>query len=143
MRPAAAGAPAPAQRSAPAATPAGTGRPARPLSGPASRPARPAGARARGAQSAQSAKSAKPAATGPRKPRALKAARKAGADDLKQIKGIGPKLETTLNGLGIFHFDQIAKWSADNVAWVDEQLNFRGRIDREKWVAQAEKLAGG
>jgi NADH-quinone oxidoreductase subunit E len=142
MRPAAAGAPAPAQRSTPAATPsaatpAGTGRPARPLSGPASRPARPSGTRARGAAPA------KPAARGPRKPRALKAARKAGADDLKQIKGIGPKLETTLNGLGIFHFDQIAKWSADNVAWVDEQLNFRGRIDREKWVAQAEKLAGG
>jgi len=102
-------------------------------------PAKPA----RTAAAAKPAAARKPAAAGkgPSKPRALKAPRKAGADDLKKIKGIGPKLETTLNGLGIFHYDQIAQWTADNVAWVDENLSFRGRIVREKWIAQARKLA--
>jgi len=76
------------------------------------------------------------------KPEFLKAARKGKADDLKQIKGIGPKLEGVLNGLGIFHFDQIASWTRDNIAWVDDYLSFKGRIDREKWIAQAKKLGG-
>ncbi len=65
------------------------------------------------------------------------------ADDLKMIKGVGPKLEQTLNGLGIYHFDQIASWSRENIAWVDESLSFKGRIDREDWLAQAKTLAQG
>jgi predicted flap endonuclease-1-like 5' DNA nuclease len=62
-------------------------------------------------------------------------------DDLKTISGIGPKIEGSLNDLGIFHFDQIAKWTRADVAWVDEHLAFRGRIDREKWVEQAKAFA--
>ncbi|MDB5613814.1 MAG: hypothetical protein JWQ22_1467 [Devosia sp.] len=63
------------------------------------------------------------------------------ADNLKQIKGVGPKIETSLNSLGIYHFDQIAGWTKANVDWVDDQLAFKGRIGRERWVEQATKLA--
>ena len=45
-----------------------------------------------------------------------------GADDLKMIKGVGPKLEKLLNTLGFYHFDQIAKWSAEELSWVDDNL---------------------
>ena len=63
------------------------------------------------------------------------------ADDLQKISGIGPKLEEKLHGLGIWHFPQIAGWTADEVAWVDGYLNFRGRITRDDWIAQAKTLA--
>ncbi len=80
----------------------------------------------------------------PKRPRALKAARKSGADDLKLIKGVGPKLEKLLNKLGFFHFDQIAKWTSDEVNWVDENLEgFKGRVSRDNWVEQARTLADG
>ena len=69
------------------------------------------------------------------------AARNGRADDLKRISGVGPKIEKLLHKLGIFHFDQIAGWSPENVAWVDDYLSFKGRIDRENWIEQAEKLA--
>ena len=71
----------------------------------------------------------------------LKAARRSGADDLKQIKGIGPKLEKLLNSLGFFHFDQIASWGKQELAWVDENLKgFKGCATRHSWVAQAKEL---
>jgi len=63
------------------------------------------------------------------------------ADDLKRISGVGPKIEGILNTLGIYRFDQIAAWTRENVDWVDEQLKFKGRIDREGWIEQAAKLA--
>ena len=75
------------------------------------------------------------------KPQGLLQARDGAADDLKKISGVGPKLEETLHTLGIFHFDQIAAWTADNVSWVDEYLSFKGRIDREDWISQAKTLA--
>ena len=78
-----------------------------------------------------------------KKPRALKAPRKAGADDLKRIKGVGPVNETRLNELGIWHFDQIAKWGRPEILWVGTYQSFPGRIDREDWVAQAKILAEG
>lgn len=81
---------------------------------------------------------AQPVAVGGKKPRAMKAPRKAGADDLKKIEGIGPVLEKACNALGIWHYDQIAKWGAAEVAWMDANLKgFRGRVSRDKWVAQA------
>jgi predicted flap endonuclease-1-like 5' DNA nuclease len=64
------------------------------------------------------------------------------ADDLTQIGGIGPKIQEVLNALGIFHYDQIAEWTPENVAWVDRYLNFEGRISREGWVEQAAVLVG-
>ncbi|MGV6812597.1 MAG: NADH-quinone oxidoreductase subunit E [Brevirhabdus sp.] len=98
----------------------------------------------KGEKSAKSAKPAPDTAPAQKKPRTMKAPRKAGADDLKMIKGVGPKLEKLLHSLGFFHFDQIAKWSADEVAWVDENLEgFRGRVSRDGWVDQAKLLAEG
>ena len=84
-----------------------------------------------------------PAGAG-KKPRMRTAPRKAGADDLKRIKGVGPKLEAMLNGMGFYHYDQIAKWSQDEIAWVDQNLEgFKGRVSRDGWVAQAAALADG
>lgn len=74
-------------------------------------------------------------------PEKLAAPRGGSKDDLKKISGIGPKIESTLNELGVYHFDQVAAWDRKTVNWVDENLSFKGRIDREKWVAQAKKLA--
>jgi NADH-quinone oxidoreductase subunit E len=79
-----------------------------------------------------------------KKPKGLKTARKGGPDDLKLILGIGPKLELLCQSLGFFHFDQIAAWTADEIAWVDDNLEgFKGRVTRDKWVAQAKVLAAG
>lgn len=76
------------------------------------------------------------------KPAALSAPRAGKADDLKTIEGIGPALEKLCNEMGIFHFDQIASWGAAEVAWMDGNLKgFKGRVTRDKWVAQA-KLIG-
>ncbi|OWU83662.1 hypothetical protein ATO6_17530 [Oceanicola sp. 22II-s10i] len=78
------------------------------------------------------------------KPEGLAAAREGGADDLKRIKGVGPKLEDLLHELGIFHFDQIAGWTASEVAWMDDNLKgFKGRVTRDDWIAQAKVLAEG
>ncbi|MEL7100438.1 MAG: NADH-quinone oxidoreductase subunit E [Pseudomonadota bacterium] len=78
------------------------------------------------------------------KPQALEAARDGGPDDLKLIKGVGPKLEALLHRLGFFHFDQVAAWTADEVAWVDQNLEgFKGRVSRDNWVEQAKTLSTG
>ena len=65
------------------------------------------------------------------------------ADDLKEISGIGIKIEDALNSLGIFHFHQIANWTQDNINWIDNYLVFKGRVNREDWVNQAKLLAVG
>ncbi len=63
------------------------------------------------------------------------------ADDLKRVKGIGPKLEGILHGLGIFHFRQIANFTLEDIAWVSKHLaEFKGRIERDDWLVQAAKL---
>ncbi|MSU88919.1 endonuclease [Rhodobacteraceae bacterium 2CG4] len=78
------------------------------------------------------------------RPQGLEAPRAGGKDDLKRIKGVGPKLEQTLNDLGYYHFDQIAGWTGAEVAWVDENLEgFRGRVTRDDWVGQARQLTAG
>ena len=78
------------------------------------------------------------------KPVFMTAARAGRPDDLKIIKGVGPKLEEMLHGMGVFHFDQIAAWTAAEVAWVDDNLEgFKGRVSRDEWVAQARILAAG
>jgi predicted flap endonuclease-1-like 5' DNA nuclease len=79
-----------------------------------------------------------------RKPQGLTAARGGKADDLKIIKGIGPKLEKLCHSLGFYHFDQIAAWTDTEIAWVDDNLEgFKGRVTRDEWVPQAKILAGG
>ena len=78
------------------------------------------------------------------KPATLTAAREGGPDNLKEIKGVGPKLEQLLHSMGFYHFDQIANWTADEVAWVNANLEgFKGRVTRDNWVEQAKILASG
>lgn len=64
-------------------------------------------------------------------------------DDLKKISGVGPKLEEKLHNLGIYHFSQIAEFTEDEIARIDEVLNFKGRIERDNWRDQAAALARG
>ena len=61
-------------------------------------------------------------------------------DDLQRISGIGPGIEKTLHDLGIYHFRQIARFTPENVAWVNQRLRFKGRIEREDWIGQARTL---
>ena len=76
------------------------------------------------------------------KPEGLSEARGGQPDDLKKIKGVGPKLEKLLHSLGFYHFDQVAAWTAEEIAWVDENLEgFKGRVTRDEWVRQAKELA--
>lgn len=67
----------------------------------------------------------------------------AGADDLKQLSGVGPALEKKLLAAGVTTFAQIAAWTEADIAEFDEKLSFKGRIEREGWVEQAKKLAEG
>ncbi|KGK80759.1 hypothetical protein PM03_02175 [Thalassobacter stenotrophicus] len=106
---------------------------AKPAAQPKAKPAAP-----------KKAQKAADTATPGTKPAGLTAARDGKADDLKLIKGVGPKLETLINSLGFYHFDQIAAWSEDEIAWVDQNLEgFKGRVTRDTWVAQAKALAAG
>lgn len=75
------------------------------------------------------------------KPAALDAARGGVADKLQTIEGIGPALEKLCHELGIYHFDQIAGWGEAEIAWMDSNLKgFRGRVTRDRWVAQAKLI---
>ncbi|MEO0637533.1 MAG: 30S ribosomal protein S2 [Pseudomonadota bacterium] len=82
------------------------------------------------------AEEAAPAAEG-----AIFAAPEGEPDDLKQISGVGPVLEGKLNALGVTKFAQVAAFSAEDIAKLDDALSFKGRIDRDNWVAQAAELA--
>ncbi|MEQ8255258.1 MAG: 50S ribosomal protein L21 [Roseovarius confluentis] len=72
-----------------------------------------------------------------------KAAKAEGGDDLKELSGVGPALEKKLQEAGVTTFAQIAAWTADDIAEMDEKLSFKGRIEREGWVAQAKELVKG
>src|SRR5690606_10365739 len=59
-------------------------------------------------------------------------------DNLRLIKGVGPKLNSLLNNLGITRFDQIAEWKEAEIEEVDKYLeSFSGRITRDSWIGQA------
>ena len=77
------------------------------------------------------------------RPPGLPAPRGGAPDDLRMIAGVGPKIESTLNSLGIYHFDQIAAWTPAQISWIDQYLSFRGRVTREDWIDQARALARG
>jgi large subunit ribosomal protein L21 len=87
------------------------------------------------------APAAKPAAKKAAAPKAAPVA--AGGDDLKQLSGVGPALEKKLHDAGVTTFAQIAAWTEADVAAMDEKLSFKGRIEREGWIAQAAELAKG
>lgn len=74
---------------------------------------------------------------------ALFSAPEGAADDLKKISGVGPVLEKKLNALGITTYAQIAAFTADDIAKVDDALSFKGRIERDNWLEQAAELAKG
>jgi predicted flap endonuclease-1-like 5' DNA nuclease len=75
-------------------------------------------------------------------PEALPEPRDGLPDDLTKIKGIGAKMEKLCNSLGFYHYDQIAGWSAQEIAWVDDNLEgFKGRVTRDGWVEQARAFA--
>jgi predicted flap endonuclease-1-like 5' DNA nuclease len=128
-------APKPKAKPAPkpkAAAGAKVGDAAKPKAKVAAKPAEKA------APAAKTEKAPKPKAAKPEGLVRLKAPRKGRADDLKEIEGIGPALEKMVNGLGFYHFDQIAAWTAADVALVDAEMKtFKGRITRDKWVEQA------
>ncbi len=63
------------------------------------------------------------------------------ADDLKVISGVGPVIEEKLNKMGIYHYWQIAAFTPADIERVDNDLNFKGRIERDNWLEQASKLA--
>ncbi|MBL1405199.1 MAG: hypothetical protein COC00_004375 [Rhizobiales bacterium] len=64
-------------------------------------------------------------------------------DNLTLIDGVGNALEKKLFALGIYHFDQVAKWSKDNEAWIGNELGFPGRPERENWVKESKILGAG
>jgi len=87
------------------------------------------------------AKSEAKAKAAPAKAKAAAPTAAAGADDLKQLSGVGPALEKKLHAAGVTSFAQIAAWTDADVAATDEQLSLKGRIEREGWIAQAKALA--
>ncbi len=78
------------------------------------------------------------------KAEAVKVASSGGADDLTQIKGLGPKLAALLGEIGVTDFAQIAAWDDADIERIDAQLGrFQGRITRDNWVEQAKHLSQG
>lgn len=113
---------------------------AKPAAAPKSAATSKPGKSATAPATADTPKAAKPGS----KPAMLSAARDGGPDDLKMIKGVGPKLEGELHRMGVYHFDQVAAWTKKEVDWMDENLEgVRGRVSRDGWVKQAGILAKG
>src|SRR5690606_38499323 len=86
------------------------------------------------------------AATETKAPAAKKAAAKPAADftdDIKLIGGVGPALEKKLHAAGVTSLVQIAAWKKADIAKFDEELDLRGRAERDEWVAQAKDLVAG
>ncbi len=132
----------PAKKAAPKKAPAKTAKKAAPAKAATAKKAPAKAAPAKKAAGKAPAKPAKPAAAKKAGPERL-AKPKGKADDLKLISGVGPKLEQTLNKLGFWHFAQIGKWTKKDIAIVDDELSFKGRIERDDWVKQAKALAKG
>ena len=65
---------------------------------------------------------------------------KGAPDDLTQIKSISADLADRLAGIGVIKFEQIANFSDDDIANVDETLGLQGRIEKDDWVSQAQRL---
>lgn len=92
---------------------------------------------------AKAAKDAEKATEKAAKAKPAKAASVDVADDLKQLKGVGPKLEGQLHDAGVTTFAEIAAWGSDDITRMDGLLSFKGRIERDGWVEQAKQLAAG
>ena len=103
-----------------------------------------AAAAARASQPKAEKKAAAPKAEKPAKaaPKA-KAAASTDGDDLTRISGVGPAIVKKLHALDVTSFAQIAAWTPEDVADMDEKLSFKGRIDRDDWLVQAAEFAKG
>ncbi|MEP3016669.1 MAG: helix-hairpin-helix domain-containing protein, partial [Tateyamaria sp.] len=99
------------------------------------------------AAKAEAAPKAEKAEAPAKKPAAKKAAPKKAAatdgDDLTKISGVGPVIVKKLHALDVTTFAQIAAWTPEDIAEMDEKLSFKGRIDRDDWLKQAAELAKG
>ncbi|ETA53039.1 NADH-quinone oxidoreductase subunit E [Ponticoccus alexandrii] len=105
---------------------------------PADRPGRPESK----SEPKEASEGATEEASSKTKPQGIDGPRGGKSDDLKRIKGVGPKLEKLLHSMGFYHFDQIAAWTGEEVAWVDDNLEgFKGRVTRDEWIAQARELS--
>jgi len=113
----------------------GAGVVATPAAKPAAKKAAP--------KKADAPKAEKPKAEA--KPKAAPKKEKAaeGADDLTKISGVGPVIVKKLHALGVTTFAQIAAWTPEDIAAMDDKLNFKGRIDRDEWLKQAAEFAKG
>ncbi len=122
---------------------AAEGQPPKPA--PTPKPAVKQAEEAKKAEKSKAKKAEKVEAEKPKakKPAAKKASAAGGADDLKQLKGVGPALEKKLHDNGVTTFAQIAAWNAEDIADMDDKLSFKGRIERDGWVDQAKLLAAG
>ncbi|MGB7286125.1 MAG: hypothetical protein WBC71_04255 [Salaquimonas sp.] len=78
-----------------------------------------------------------------KKPSVIAKARGGKGDNLTLIDGVGNAIEKKLFALGIYHFDQIAKWTKDNETWIGNEIGFPGRPERENWVKESKILAAG
>ena len=101
--------------------------------------AKAAAAAARASQPKAKNKAAAPKAAAPK----AKAAASVGTDDLTRISGVGPVIVKKLHALDVTSFAQIAAWTPEDVADMDEKLSFKGRIDRDDWLVQAAEFAKG
>ncbi|WP_461425788.1 50S ribosomal protein L21 [Gymnodinialimonas sp.] len=90
---------------------------------------------------AEAAPAAEAADAGTAPANLLTEARGGQPDDLKKISGVGPKLEGLLHENGVFHFDQIMAWGPSDIAYMDDKLSFKGRIERDNWIEQATAFA--
>lgn len=62
-------------------------------------------------------------------------------DDLKLISGVGPVFEKTLNSIGVYTFEQVSRFDKESIQAVEDLIQkFPGRIERDDWVGQANKL---
>ncbi len=106
---------------------------------------KPEKAKAAKAAPKEDAPAAEPKEEAPKKKAkaAPKEAAPAGYDDLKELSGVGPALEKKLHAAGVTTFAQIAAWTEEDVAAMDEKLSFKGRIEREGWIEQAKEKTQG
>jgi NADH-quinone oxidoreductase subunit E len=142
--PAASAAPTPIAAAPPVPVAPAASKPQTVVSAPAPAAAPPVAVAAAPPVAAVPSSGPAPAGSAGSKPVMLTAARDGKPDDLELIWGVGPKLAAMLNRMGVFHFDQIAAWTAENLVWVDQNLEgFKGRASRDKWIDQAKKLATG
>ncbi len=140
--------PAPAPAARPAAKPARKPPAAKPVPKVEKPAAKKAAVSVKPAPKKAAAPKKAPAKAAPAAPASITAIGVPGAvgapDNLLLLKGVGPKLNTLLAGLGITRFDQIGAWSAEDIAKVDAHLGaFTGRIERDSWIEQAGLLARG